>query len=68
MASGSLDVGSLPIPAGLPGLGDFAFPGIPDVAGLDLLIGLLAPVTGTLPLGTVCGALDIPLVCDLVAP
>jgi hypothetical protein len=28
----------------------------------------LAPVTGTLPLATVCGTIDIPIVCDLVAP
>ena len=68
VATGALNVGSLPIPAGLPGLPGFAFPGIPEVPGLDLLIGLLSPITGVLPLGTICGLIDIPIVCDLVAP
>ncbi len=68
VAAGTLNAGSLPIPAGLPGLPAFAFPGVPDVSGLDLLIGLLSPVTGVLPLGTICATIDIPIVCDLVTP
>ena len=68
IASGAVDVDSLPIPPGLPQLPAFEFRGIPEVAGLDLLIGLLAPVTGSLPLSALCEAIDVPIVCDLVAP
>lgn len=64
LANGQVGVDTLPIPGGLPGLP--AFPGVPEVPGLDALLALLAPITGQLPLGTVCATLDIPVVCDLV--
>lgn len=64
LANGQVGVDTLPIPGGLPGLPDF--PGVPEFSGLDTLLALLAPITGQLPLGTVCATLDIPVVCDLV--
>ncbi|MDQ4055479.1 MAG: hypothetical protein M3237_22690 [Actinomycetota bacterium] len=68
VASGGMVVGSLPIPAGPPGIPELGFPGIPDVPGLDTLIALLAPVPGSLRLGTVRDAIDVPIVSDFVAP
>jgi hypothetical protein len=32
------------------------------------VIGLLAPLTGSLPLGVLCDAIDVPIICDFVAP
>ncbi len=66
LASGQVGVDTLPIPGGLPGLPELPFTGLPDVAGLDALLALLAPLTSQLPLSTVCSTLDIPVVCDLV--